>query len=148
MSPKHVTEAATALFSASEQTHCTLLGLSDCSFTQHVFEHPPKWLQRCHLVVTWLVPRETVAILPQFLCTPYNCAPVYSLTLFKATYVGCMCVNVTCHLHLWQNDQNILHATAVMWGWNGYQSKGQHNKLTLKNNIFPLLLLGLESKTF
>ena len=25
-------------------------------------------------------------------CTPYNHAPIDSVTLFEATYVGCMCV--------------------------------------------------------
>ena len=27
------------------------------------------------------------------------------------------CLAVTCHLHFWQNDQDLLHATAVTWGW-------------------------------
>ena len=29
---------------------------------------------------------------------------------------------VTCRLHFWQNDQDLLHATAVTLGWNGYES--------------------------
>ena len=33
---------------------------------------------------TWLVPRETATISPQVLFTPYNRAPVYSVTLFEA----------------------------------------------------------------
>ena len=32
------------------------------------------------LVIAWLVPHETAAVL----CTPFNHAPVYSATLFKA----------------------------------------------------------------
>ena len=27
---------------------------------------------------------------------------------------------VTCHLHFWQNDRDLLRATAVRLGWNGY----------------------------
>ena len=33
------------------------------------------------------------------------------------------CLAVTCHLHFSQNDRGLLHATAVTWGWNGYQNK-------------------------
>ena len=29
-----------------------------------------------------------------------------------------MCLAVTCHLYFWQNDQDLLRATAVTWGWN------------------------------
>ena len=45
--------------------------MSDCSFTQHIFQYPLKWLQCC-LVVTWLVPRETAAVSLHVLCTPYS----------------------------------------------------------------------------
>ena len=31
------------------------------------------------------------------------------------------CLGVTCHLHFWQNDWGLLHATAVTWGWNGHR---------------------------
>ena len=37
------------------------------------------------LVVAWLVPRETAAVSVQVLRTPFNYAPVYSVTSFKAT---------------------------------------------------------------
>ena len=37
-------------------------------------------------------------------------------------------------------SNNILHATAVTWGWNGYQNKSQHRKLTLQKKIILLLL--------
>ena len=33
------------------------------------------------------------------------------------------CLDVTCHLHSWQNDQGLLHATAVTQGWNGHQRR-------------------------
>ena len=35
------------------------------------------------------------------------------------------CLAVTCHLHFWQNGQDllVLRATAVTRGWNGYRNK-------------------------
>ena len=47
--------------------------------------------QHC-LIVTWLVPHETVDILAHVLCTSYNHAPVYFVTSFEARCGGCMCV--------------------------------------------------------
>ena len=35
----------------------------------------------------------------------------------------CVCLTVACHLHFWQNDLGLLHATAVTWWWNGYWSQ-------------------------
>ena len=32
---------------------------------------------------------------------------------------------------LWQNFRDLLHATAVTRGWNGYRNKSQQRKLTL-----------------
>ena len=51
---------------------------------------------------------------------------------------------VTCHMHFWQNDQDPLHATAVARGWNRYQNKSQHRKLTLENKIIQPLQQGFE----
>ena len=31
------------------------------------------------------------------------------------------CVGVTCHLHFWQNDWGLLHATAVTQGWDRHR---------------------------
>ena len=56
------------------------------------------------------------------------------------------CIAVTCHLHFWQNDRDLLHATTVTRGWNGYRNKSQHRKLALEN--LPPLLPGLEPGTF
>ena len=50
----------------------------------------PKWCT--NFVVTWLAPRETAALSARVLCTPYNRAPIQSVTSFEATYVGSMCV--------------------------------------------------------
>ena len=43
----------------------------------------------------------------------------------------------TSHLHLWQNDQALLRASAaaVTRGWNRYRNKSQHRKLTLEKNV-------------
>ena len=56
-----------------------------------------------------------------------------------------MCLGVTCHLHCWQNDREILRATAVTRGWSRHQIKSQHTKLTLEKKI---LLPGFELTTF
>ena len=49
------------------------------------------------------------------------------------------CLAVTCHLHFWQNDRDLLRATsAVTRGWNGYRNKSQHRKLTqdVKHHVY------------
>ena len=51
------------------------------------------------------------------------------------------CLAVTCHLHFWQNDLDLVRATAVTRGWNGYRDKSQRRKLILEKEILPLLLL-------
>ena len=60
------------------------------------------------------------------------------------------CLAVTCHLHFWQNDRDLLRATAVMVtrGWNGYRNQSQHRKLILENKILPPVLHGFEPATF
>ena len=59
------------------------------------------------------------------------------------------CLAVTCHLHFWQNDRDLLRASAVTRGWNGYWNNSrQHRKLTTGNKILPPLLDGLEPATF
>ena len=60
-----------------------------------------------------------------------------------------VCVfSCNCHLHFWQNAWDLLHATVVTRGWNGYQNKSQHRKLTLEKKILLLLLQGFEPTTF
>ena len=36
------------------------------------------------------------------------------------------CLGVTCHLHVWQNDQGLLCATAIKWGVEQTPNKSQH----------------------
>ena len=51
----------------------------------------------------------------------YNHAPCYfTQSHIRKVYA---CLAVTCHLRFWQNDQDLLHATAVTLGWNGCQNK-------------------------
>ena len=49
---------------------------------------------------------------------------------------------VTCHLHLWQNNRDLLWATMNRW------NKSQVRRLTLEKNVFPLLLHQLDPMTF
>ena len=102
-------------------------------------EYPPKWLQRCSVVI-WPVPREIGAVLAQFLCTPYNHAPCH----FMQSHIRkeCACLAVTCHLHFWQNDRDLLRATALTRGWNGYRNEsaqkvdpGEENSPTTPSGI-------------
>ena len=80
------------------------------------------------------------------LCAPYNHALCYFIqSHIRKVYA---CLAVTCHLHFWQNDQNLLRATAVTRGCNGYRNKSQHRKLTLEKKILPPLLQGFEPATF
>ena len=92
------------------------------------------------------MPHETAAVSVQVLCTPYNDAPCH----FMQSHIHKMyaCLAVTCHLHLWQNDRDLLHATAVTRRWNGYRTKSQHRKSTLEKKILPLLQLGFKPMTF
>ena len=70
--------------------------------------------------LAWLVPHETAAVSAQVLCTPYN----HALCHFMQSYIRKVyaCLAVTCHLHFWQNDRDLLRATAVTRGWNGYRN--------------------------
>ena len=54
---------------------------------------------------------------------------------------------VTCHLHFWQNGQDLSRAAAITRGWNDYRNKGQHRMLTKEKIILPPLLTGLEPAT-
>ena len=96
-----------------------------------------RWHGWCHmkLLPSWRV-----------LCTPYNHAPCHFMqSHIRKVYA---CLAVTCHLHFWQNDCGLLCATAVTQGWNRYQNKSQHRKLTPEKKILLPLLLAFEPSTF
>ena len=41
---------------------------------------------------------------------------------FMQSHIGRVhaCLAVSCHLHFWQNDQGLLCAPVITWGWNKY----------------------------
>ena len=76
------------------------------------------------------MPHATAAVSAQVLCTPYNHAPCHFMqSHIRKVYA---CLAVTCHLQFWQNDRDLLGATAVTRGWNGYRNKSQDRKSTLE----------------
>ena len=95
--------------------------------------------------LAWLLPHETAAVSAKVLCAPYNHAPCHFVQSHIRKVFACLAVN--CHLHVWQNDPDLLRATAVTPGWNGYRNKSQHRKLTLEKNILPPRLQGFEPAT-
>ena len=96
--------------------------------------------------LAWLVPYETTAVSAQVLCTPYNHAPYRFMQSHISKEYACLAV--TCHLHFWQNDRDLLRATAVTRRWNGHRNKSQHRKSTLENTILPPFHQGFEPATF
>ena len=82
----------------------------------------------------------------RILCPPYNHAPCHFMqSHIRKVYV---CLAVTCHLHFWQDDRDLLCVTAVTLGWNGYRNRSQHRKLTLEKKILPPLQQGFKPATF
>ena len=96
-----------------------------------------RWHGWCHMK---LLPCRRV------LCTPYNHTPCHFMQSHIRTVHAY--VAVTCHLHFWQNVRDLLRATAVTRGWNGYRNKSHHRKLTREEKNRPPLLRGFEPATF
>ena len=125
-----------ALFSALEQTHCARMWfyMSEqifiaCFWISGEMVCLQRWHGWCHMK---LQPSRRV------LCTPYNHAPCHFMqSHIRKVYA---CLAVTCHLLFWQNDRELLRATVVTRGWNGYRNKSQHRKMTLEKTILPPLL--------
>ena len=78
----------------------------------------------------------------------HSMSPVYSITVQSHMRKVYTCLAVICHLHFWQNDRDLWHTTTVTWGWNEYQNKSQHRKLTLEKTVLLPLPLGLKPETF
>ena len=121
------------LFSTLKQTHCTrmLFNMIEPLFFSCFFFN----IHRSGVLtaLAWLVSHETAAVSAQVLCTPYNHAPCHFMkSQISKVYA---CVAVTCDLHIGQNDRDLLRATAVTRGWNGYRNKSQHRQLTLEKKI-------------
>ena len=58
------------------------------------------------------------------------------------------CLAVTCHLHFWQNDQDLVCVTAVTLGLIGYCNKESAQILTLEKKILLLLLKDSNLESF
>ena len=125
-----------ALFSALEQTHCAHMWF----YMSEYFFIARFWIST---EVTYLQHRHGwghMKLLPsrRVLCTPYN----HALHWCKTIHIR------GCHLNFWQNDRDLLRATAVTRWWNGYRNKSQHRKVTLEKKILPPLLQRFEPATF
>ena len=86
-----------------------------------------------------MVPHETAAVSAQVLCTSYNHAPCH----FMQSHI-CkvhVCLAVTCHLHFWQNDRDLLRATVVTQGWKGYRNKSAQKVDPSRTKTHKLLIL-------
>ena len=106
----------TAIFSASEQTHSALVVCDSEWLT--VVSHNSLWkltevvtaLFGCYMAGSkWNCCRLGAR-------SVYNLQPCASLQchfIWSHIHRVQVCLAVTCHLHCWQNDQDILHATEV-----------------------------------
>ena len=108
-------------------------------------------------VLSWLVPHETAAVSVQVLCTPYS-HTLCHVTSYKNTKLPTYlqnhirrvhaCLAVTCHLHFWQNDRDLLRATAVTREWNEYEIRVSTECWSWRRKILLQLLRRLEPATF
>ena len=77
----------------------------------------------------WLVPHETAAVLACSVYTIQLCTiPCHFMQSHIYIHNVHMCLAVTCHLHVWQNDQDLLPSTAVTRGGNEHWHKSRHRK--------------------
>ena len=53
---------------------------------------------------------------------------------------------VTCHLPFWQSDRDLLRATAVTRGWNGYRNKESAQKVDHGEESFPAAPAGIRTR--
>ena len=135
--------------------YSTILCSRADSLHSHVILH--EWL--AYFIVRFLISTEVVHLqhwhgwchmnlLPsrRVLCTPYNHTPCHFMQSHIHKVYACLAV--TGHLHFWQDDRDLLRATAVTRGWNGYRNRSQHRKLTLEKKILLPLPQGFEPTTF
>ena len=106
-------------FSAANRFYIALFSALECS---HVILY--EWLafysafsiihrRDVFTALAWLVPHETAAVSARSVYTLQPCTISFHESQVHA------CLAVTCHLHFWQNDQDLLCATAVARGWHG-----------------------------
>ena len=87
--------------------------------------------------LAWLVQRETAATSLGAFCVHHP--TMHHVSHFMQSHIRKVhaYLAVTCHLHIWQNDRDLIRAAAVILWWNGYLSKVQHRQLTLENKNSP-----------
>ena len=105
---------------------------------------------QCYLVVAWLAWCH-MKLLPSWhkFCVHHTTMHQFPVSLHTKPHGWVhVCLAVICHLHFWRNDQDLLRATAVPLGWNGYWNKSQHRKLNMEKKILLPLRWGLKPKTF
>ena len=83
-----------------------------CCWISTEVVHLQRWYGWCHmkLLPSW-----------HFLWTPYTQATYHFMQSYICKVHACLAV--TCYLHFWQNDRDLVRATAVTRGCNGYWSK-------------------------
>ena len=82
-------------------------------------------VQRC-LVVTWLAPRKPAQCRLGAFCVHHTTMSRHFMQCHICRVPPHACLAVTCHLHFWQTDRDLLRATAVTGGRSGYRNKSQH----------------------
>ena len=102
-----------------------------------IYYYPPKWCTDCTI---WLLHGWCYVKLQLSrykFCVHHTTMHQFTASFHSKPYRSGACVSlaVTCHLNFWQNDQDLLRATAVTQGWNGYQNKSQHIKLTMRRKF-------------
>ena len=130
-----------AILRSLEQTHCARLWfyMSDKLFIARFFFN----IHRSGVLtaLAWLMPHETAAISAQVLCTPYNHAPCHFMqSHIRKVYA---CLAVTCHLHFWQNDRDLLRATAVTRGFERIPKLESAQKVELGEENSPAAPAGI-----
>ena len=98
------------------------------------------------MVVAWLVPHEMLPFRRKFCVHHSTRSQCHFIQSDIGRVYACLAVNY--HLHFWQNDRDLLRATAVTRGWNGYRNKSQHRKLSLEKKILPLFLQDSNPRPF
>ena len=111
-------------------------------FLEHVFEYPMKWC----VYSTDMVDATWKCCHLGMFCV-HHTTMHHVISCNATTFHVCM---FSCNLPpaLLVEWLGYVHATAVTQGWNGYQNKSQHRKLTLEKKILPLLLPGFKPETF
>ena len=144
MSPKCFTMATIVLSFLHLRSSCMWHWLStQCILNIHLPSYSTVWLLHgwCHLK---LLPSRCK------FCARHRTMHQFPMSPYLKSHICRMhvCLAVTCRLCFWQNDHDLLRATAVTWGWNEYRHKSWYRQLTLEKKILLLPLPGLEPKTF